>query len=229
MDDRILALCELSNDLLFHKIPQGRLPYYINASLSAGQSAAQAFGGQDIRQLYQSRGIAVRYAGKGKQGYGIILRGQCVMAKDHCSVDVYQDSIRELAAHSGWAGRRLTEEQALEIHLAHEFFHIWEYQEHRSIVDALEPVVSASFLGLKRKSHISRCGEVAAHAFAKELLGLPFLPNLYDYRYLLDTGAMDQADFDGLMARMAALIGQVPAAKEKQPPCRQPGGEAAAE
>ena len=205
MDDRVLALCELSNDLLFHKIPRERLTYYADASLEAGRSAAQSFLGQNVQELYQRNGIEIRYAGNGKQNYGIILRGQSVMEESHCSVDVYQDSIRELAAHSAWEGRSLTPEQALDVHLAHEFFHIWEYREHRSIADELEPIISMSFLGLKRKAHINRCSEVAAHAFAKELLELPFLPNFYDYRYLIDTGAMAQADFDRLIARMREI------------------------
>ena len=90
----------------------------------------------------------------------------------------------------------------MDVHLAHEFFHIWEYRERRSIAEELEPVVSMSFLGLRRRVHINRCGEIAAHAFAKELLGLPFLPNFYDYRYLIDTGAMTQAELDHLIACM---------------------------
>ena len=32
------------------------------------------------------------------------------------------------------------------------------------------------------------------------------LPNLYDYRYLIDTGAMERAAFDRLCAEMAALL-----------------------
>lgn len=216
MDDRILALCELSNDLLFHKISKERLPYYINASLDAGRSIAQQFKGQDIKELYRRNNIEIHHTGSGKQNYGVVLRGQSVMNETHCSVDIYQDSIRELAAHSSWAGSSLTQEQALDIHLAHEFFHIWEYRERRSIVDALEPVVSASFFGLQRKAHINRCGEIAAHAFAKELLVLPFLPNFYDYRYLIDTGAMNQNDFDNLIIRMATLWND---AIQKNPNC----------
>lgn len=202
MDDRVLALCELSNDLLFHKIPRERLAYYVDASLEAGRNAARLFLGQDVRELYRQNGIEIRYAGSGKQNYGVILRGQSVMEEARCEVVVYQDSIRELAAHSAWEGRSLTPEQALDVHLAHEFFHIWEYRERRSIAEELEPVVSMSFLGLRRRVHINRCSEIAAHAFAKELLGLPFLPNFYDYRYLIDTGAMAQADMDHLIARM---------------------------
>ncbi len=42
MDDRILAACELSNDLIFQKIPKDRLAYYIDVPLAAGRKAARA-------------------------------------------------------------------------------------------------------------------------------------------------------------------------------------------
>jgi len=128
------------------------------------------------------------------------------MGSQGCSVEVYQDSINELAAHSQYQGCSLTPEQALEVHLAHEFFHIWEYQNDRSIVDELEPIVSLRVLGFQRTSHIYKCGEIAAHAFAKELLGLPFLPNFYDYLYLMNTGKMTRPAFDGLLQDMTARL-----------------------
>ena len=40
MDDRILAMCELSNDLLFQKIPPERMAYYVDGALEAGRAAA---------------------------------------------------------------------------------------------------------------------------------------------------------------------------------------------
>ena len=70
MEDRILAMCELSNDLLFHKIPRERLGYYVDASLEAGRSAAKCFSGRSIRELYEEYGIAIRHAGSGKGSFG---------------------------------------------------------------------------------------------------------------------------------------------------------------
>ena len=61
--------------------------------------------------------------------------------------------------------------------------------------------------GWKRTAHIHRCGEIAAHAFAKEIAALPELPNLYDYLYLIYTGKMTSAQFDALLARMRAMLG----------------------
>ena len=74
------------------------------------------------------------------------------------------------------------------------------------MAEELEPVICFRILGIQRKAHIRRCEEVAAHAFAKELLGLPVLPNFYDYLYLMGTGKMTQTAFRELTERMAALL-----------------------
>lgn len=206
MDDRVLALCELKNDLLFHKIPREELSTYVDSSLAAGRDAAAAFAGLDIEELYREHGICISYAGSGKQSYGVILRGQVTMSARECAVEVYRESIEELSRHSTWEGRSLTYDEALHVHLAHEFFHFWEYKSGGAVSERLPGVETFSFLGLRRTARINRCSEVAAHAFAKELLGLPCLPNLYDYLYLIDTGKMERAAFDRLISEMAALL-----------------------
>lgn len=207
MDERVLALCELSNDMLFHKIPREQLPFYVDESLKAGRETARTLAGRDVLELYRESGIAIREGGSGKRSYGLILRGQATMGKEGCSVEIYRDSIEALSLHSGGDGEAaLTYDEALRVHLAHEYFHFWEYQNDCSVVERLPAVTTLSVLGLHRKARINRCGEVAAHAFAKELLNLPDLPNLYDYRYLIDTGAMERAAFDRLCREMAALV-----------------------
>lgn len=206
MDDRTLALCELSGDLLFHKIPRERLACYVDASLEAGRKAAASFRGRSIRALYAEHGISIEEKGNGSQGYGVILRGQAVMAESGCSVEVYRDSIRELAAYSAWQGTTLSPEEAMDVHLAHEFFHILEYRAGSTIADTLAPVERFSFLGWKPTAHITRCCEVAAHAFARELLDLPALPNLYDYLYLMGTGKLSREAFEEKLARMEAML-----------------------
>lgn len=206
MDDRVLAMCELSNDLLFQKIPRERLGYYVDRSLKAGREAARKFAGKEIRELYAEYGVKILQAGTGRKNYGVILRGQAVLDPKGCSVEVYQDSIKALAARSEWKGITLTPKQALDIHLAHEFYHIREYLEHSSIAEELDSITRFSFLGLGFTAHIQRCSEIAAHAFAKELLNLQVLPNLYDYLYLIDTGKMSSSAFDELTAQMTALL-----------------------
>lgn len=217
MDDRVLALCELSNDMLFHKIPQAQLPQYVDESLAVGKEAAQALAGRDILDLYRESGIAIQEKPSGKGQFGVILRGQATLSKEGCQVEVYQESIQALADHSGGAGEPpLSFEEAFRVHLAHEYFHFLEYQRGKTVAEELPDVVTLTFLGFQRKAKINRCSEVAAHAFAQTLLGLPHLPNLYDYRYLLDTGAMTQEAFEGLIGKMEAALDGAEEKKEER-------------
>jgi hypothetical protein len=59
-------------------------------------------------------------------------------------------------------------------------------------------------LTFTRKARIQRCSEIAAHAFAKELLGLKELPNVYDYIYLVNSGKMKKDYFAGMLKEKEA-------------------------
>lgn len=192
MDDRILALCELSNDMLFHKIPPHRLAYYVDRSLAEGRQAAAEFAGNDLEALYRQKKISITYLDDSKEAFGVAYRGQITLAKDNCSLALFRSSIRALADNSANGEfPALSYEQAKDIHLAHEFFHFLEFQSGRFVSEMLDPVTTFQVFGFRRKAHINRCSEAAAHAFAKTLLNIPVLPNYYDYLYLMNTGAMN--------------------------------------
>lgn len=202
MNDRVLALCELSNDLLYHRIEKDRLAYYINASLEAGFDAAGQYADADLEEVYCQNDISVVYKEDGKGAFGMAYRGQITLAKDGCSLELFRSSIHALAENSkNSIFPPLDYEQAKKIHLAHEFFHYLEYRGNRFVSDMLEPVITIQLFGLKRRAHINRCSEVAAHAFAKALLRLPVLPNYYDYMYLINTQKMTPEAFEAMLAK----------------------------
>ncbi|MDR1001174.1 MAG: hypothetical protein LBL96_10330 [Clostridiales bacterium] len=192
MDDRLLALCEISNDLLFEKIPKGKLAYYVDHSLKAGRNAAEGLKGREIHEIYSENCITVAKHAPQKSSFGVILRGMATMSEKGCSIEVYGDSVRELAKYAG-----MDYGLAERVHLAHELFHFLEYKRGRSFSDELEKVVTVRIFGYSRKAKINRCEEVAAHAFAKEMLDLPCLPNYYDYLYLVGAGKMTREALDG--------------------------------
>lgn len=202
MNERVLALCELSNDLLYHKMEKDSLAYYVDASLEAGFDAAQQYADADLEEVYRQNGISVVYKEDGKGAFGMAYRGQITLAKDGCSLELFRSSIRELAENSkNGVFPALDYEQAKNIHLAHEFFHYLEYRGNRFVSDMLEPVITMRVLGLRRRAHINRCSEVAAHAFAKAFLRLPVLPNYYDYMYLINTRKMTPEAFEAMLAK----------------------------
>lgn len=194
--DEVLALCELSNDLLYHKIPKEKLAYYIKESLRQGREAAKAYQGKDILALCEENRIEIEYIKESKKTYGVSFRAQAEMDKKHTKIWLYEGSIKELAKNSGYEERKtLTYEEALKIHLSHEFFHYLEYSSQHFVAEQLEEVVTLQLPFFTRKARIQRSSEVAAHAFAKEFLGLKELPNIYDYIYLINSNKMKKDQF----------------------------------
>ena len=207
MDDRIFALCELSNDLLFHKIPRERLMYYVDNSLAEGYQAAAEYSGVDLEELYRIKKIKVEYQKDGKSAFGLAYRGQITLAKDGCSLVVFRSSIQALAENSrDGLYPPLDYEQARKIHLAHEFFHYLEFEKQRFVPEMLDPITTFQVFGLKRRARINRCSEVAAHAFAKSFLGLSVMPNYYDYLYLINTGAMSDGGMQNKLAECGGML-----------------------
>jgi hypothetical protein len=92
------------------------------------------------------------------------------------------------------------------LHLAHEYFHYLEFTSGQSVSERLESVETFRLFGLSRKAKINKCSEVAAHAFAKTSLGLPWLPNGYDYIYLVETGKMKEELFEEKAMLMEAML-----------------------
>lgn len=218
LSDEVLAMFELSNDLLIGKVKENRYSYYVRESLNLGREAAKRVGetraeegemagAADIFQLYQEEGIEIIYEEKSGEQYGVSFRAQSEYGKDgSAKVLIYRQSIAELARHS--RDVELSEEEALQIHLAHEYFHYLEYHsselpdektmkvyDRGFVSDYLEPVELTRFLGRRRTGGILRCSEIAAHAFARELTGVPVLPNYFDYAYLMAEGKLLKEDF----------------------------------
>ena len=220
LHDQVLAMCELMNDLLYRKIPKNRYKYYVEQSLSFGRQAAcrmkEIYGLLKLEQIYRDSGIEIVYEEKSSKNYGVSFRAQSEYGKDgSAKVVIYRDSIELLASKSkiGEPSLEISDEgldvqTALDVHLAHEYFHYLEHQSSEIqdenteniydkgyVSDYLEPVTLFSFLGYRRKGSILRCSEIAAHAFAKELMQLPVLPNYYDYVYLINEKRMGLEDF----------------------------------
>lgn len=249
ISDEVLAMFELSNDLLIGKVSKERYPYYVRESLNLGREAAgrvkeewaEAKGmavAVDIFRLYEEAGIEIVYEEKSGEKYGVSFRAQSEYGKDgSASVMIYRQSIADLAGHNREVKQKLaghsqeltlklaehgqelkqvghgqeielTEDHALQIHLAHEYFHYLEYHsseildektrklyDHGFVSDYLEQVELTRIFGRKRTGGILRCSEIAAHAFAKELTGTVVLPNYFDYVYLMAEGRLLERDF----------------------------------
>lgn len=178
----VLAFGELSQDLLFHKIETRKVQEYLSKSMEIGYNIAEKYKYNDIFDMYKQNEIEIEYSENNGDYYGVKFRAQFEFDNNKSSkVIIYKDSIKELAEVSG-----ISEELSLKIHLCHEFFHYYELFHEKVVSNELEPVVVIKLFNLKKKARINKCSEIAAHAFTKKMIGLKYLPNYYDYKYLIN-------------------------------------------
>lgn len=191
-EDELMAMCELSNDLFFYKMPPSQYLYYIKNSLEIGRQAALTFHNEKIEDLYRRYNINVQIKEQGKAVFGLLLRGQAVWNEKGCNVEIYKTSLDALADSNK---NQLNRQTAVQIHLAHEFFHFLEFRDKNEVPAQLDPIETFRFGKFRRNTRVARCSEIAAHKFTKELLNLPVLPNYYDYQYLIGIGALSEMSF----------------------------------
>lgn len=173
-DDRFLAYLELRKDTFFHKIPTEKIRYYIDGALAYGKQLAVTVDFVDSSELCDRLGVMVIKEITGKTE---TVRGTLELVKNKKTIRMYQQSLRQVARD-----HNITLAQLEEAVLLHELFHLLEEQT-RSTTEQLERVETMQFLGFKRTAAVRQTREIAAHAFVKERMQLPFLPNYWDYSW----------------------------------------------
>ncbi|MDT2462726.1 hypothetical protein [Enterococcus avium] len=171
-DDRFLAYLELRKDTFFHKIPTEKIRYYIDGALAYGKQLAVTVDFVDSSELCDRLGVTVIKEITGKTE---TVRGTLELVKNKKTIRMYQQSLRQVARD-----HNITLAQLEEAVLLHELFHLLEEQT-RSTTEQLERIETMQFLGFKRTAAVRQTREIAAHAFVKERMQLPFLPNYWDY------------------------------------------------
>lgn len=173
-DDRFLAYLELRKDTFFHKIPTEKIRYYIDGALAYGKQLAVTADFVDPSELCDRLGVMVIKEITGKTE---TVRGTLELVKNKKTIRMYQQSLRQVARD-----HNITLAQLEEAVLLHELFHLLEEQT-RSTTEQLERIETMQFLGFKRTAAVRQTREIAAHAFVKERMQLPFLPNYWDYSW----------------------------------------------
>lgn len=210
--DEAMACAELEQDLLFPKIPKGKLPYYVNASLDRGRKAASAFRGQDIRTLCRTEGLRYEVTDRTGTFHNVSFRAQIDFAGDKPEIIIYSASLAGMKqAYADIFGSAADEgreqDHLVDIHLAHEFYHYLEFKSGRFTNEELEPVEVFRLGSLyAKRSGVAKTSEIAAHAFCKELLRLPCLPNLLDYVYLIGRGELSEQQFESRLQQWQSWL-----------------------
>ncbi|SMF89771.1 hypothetical protein SAMN05661091_4770 [Paenibacillus uliginis N3/975] len=200
LSDEIMACAELEQDPLFHKIPKDKIPYYVSTSLARGREAAAPYIGRDIRELCQAEGLRYEITNRSGTFHNVSFRAQIDFAKKTPEIIVYSASLAGMRqAYQEVVGTDAegTElDRLIDIHLAHEFYHYLEYKTGKFTNEELEPI-EVFRLGqfFVKRSSVVKTSEIAAHAFCKEVMGLPCLPNVLDYVYLIQSNTLSEEQF----------------------------------
>lgn len=205
-DDRIPAYLELEQDLVFpHLAPKDRL-HYVEYSLRVGREQAAEYQGMSVTDLARQVGATVTVVDTENRFGGVTIRAEHDAGTG--AIKLYEPSIVQVmellnrALPEPW-----TRQQVMDLHAAHELFHHLEATAIQPVHEQLPAVVTFRLGRLwQTRSRARRCREIAAHAFAKELLGLPFLPNAVDWLVLLSMGKWSHTAFAESLERAREAI-----------------------
>ena len=202
LDDEVLAYGELKNDLVFHKIPKDKVSYYITESLRLGEEKGKQYKTSNLIKLCNENDIKVEFVKKSGKFYSVQFRAEINFSKKENIIKIYEDSLIDLMnTYNKMVEEKdkLTYEEVINIHLAHEFYHYLEHRDKKYTNDILEPICTFQLLSFKKEASVLKCSEIAAHKFCKEVLGLKYLPNIYDYIYLIETGEINLTNFNDMI------------------------------
>lgn len=188
MSDYDLAHEQLTRDLLYQKIPPEQVEHYVCTALKIGADVAKACPSRDVYKLCAHNNIRIEEnTAKGKY-FGVRMRAEIHMSDEETKILLYRQSIEDIARSLQTffsEDQRMSQDNILKMHLAHEFFHYIEQRDNMRVNEMLPQVVTFSIMGFQRRATILTLSEVAAHSFSKELLQLPHYPYLYDKLYAL--------------------------------------------
>lgn len=195
--DEALAVMELQRDLLYQRIPKNRIKHFVDLCLLTGRREATRLKGLDLFAVCAGKNLEVELSDLNPGMGGVNFRAQISYTKESAKVTLYRQSIMDLIKSvNSFVGDsdKIDFELAKQMLTAHEFFHYLEFTEIGETADTAGKVEIAPILWKRRYARIMRCGEVAAYAFTKEFLSLPFLPNLTDYFFLVASGKWKESE-----------------------------------
>ncbi|MFZ5827362.1 MAG: hypothetical protein ACOY94_23935 [Bacillota bacterium] len=184
-DDRLPAYLELEQDVVFPHLTPARRAWYVEQALEIGRVQARPHRGRPLGLLAQELGARVVRTDRENRIAGMEIRAEHDAGTG--SITIYEPSITQVhrllaqVLPEPWDRERVAE-----LHIAHELFHHLESTRILPVHEELPPVVTFRLGRLwATRTRARRCREIAAHAFAKEVLGLPFLPNAVDWLMLV--------------------------------------------
>ena len=191
ISDEIYALSDLQSDHLFKKIPPEKIQYYISSALKIGRTVAETsktlYKDFELRKNCKERKIKINIIDKEYRVGKIRFRAEILLKLRH--INIMRESIIQL--HE-CIGDKLTFDELVDIHIAHELFHLIEHDKNVKTNQLLDKIRIFKVGVFTKHSTIVKTSEIAAHAYCKELLNLDFHPKALDYQYMLNNNTITE-------------------------------------
>lgn len=183
ISNTIFAYLDLKEDIMFEHITD--LNSYIKESFWIAEQAASRFEQVDFETLLCKFNVQIRLQEHDFNDSFSQIQSQIIYKNKHKCIDLYLPCIREKKEALNHFGYAISLEELLHIHLAHEFYHFYEF-EFKKHTEELLPAVSYRFLGMfSQKAFVRKCSEVSAHRFAQLICHTSIHPKLMDYYYYI--------------------------------------------
>ncbi len=182
------GLVELEKDNLYSYIPSSRRMEYVEDAISAGQEMAESFGNAELEPLFESANIRIKEIENTTTHENPEYRLQArLIYRQNCGeVELFMSELKkkcsavnEYISDNKLDIQEISLRKMREVHLAHEFLHLQEFEKDRRIGDDLPPVYVKK-LFIKRKESILRTSEIAAQEFAYQFSKIKLRPEAMD-------------------------------------------------
>lgn len=196
--ERELALAQAMAEPSLLRADKDDLPPFVDACLAAGRDRAAQWRGADPQGALAGLGYVVRRAGGlspgSRPGFHLCAMTRAGADGAGGTVELYVDEVAAKGRALAELGVVLGEEELLRMHLAHELYHALEFSHGPMTPEAVPPVRVLGLFGL-RERRPACASEIAAHAFARRLTGIPICPLLVDALALMGEGSLSQEGF----------------------------------
>lgn len=189
--DQALAFGDLRADMSYKYIPCEKRSYYINMGMQIGNNAAQQYANADLQAILKGDGVVINRQPKPSP---IGLHSQILYDDKTKQIDLFSNTAFKIEAAMKKTPWHITAQQAMQMFIAHEFYHWLEYSSgmfaHRQC-ECVETTVPRVF---RKKMFIRSVDEIAAFTFTNRLCKPPVHPKLIDYilAYDLAEGSLQQ-------------------------------------
>lgn len=194
ISDEIMAYCDLKEDPMFSNIKSAMA--YIKGSFDIAEKVAMQYKEADLLGILRQHNVQIVYHEDKKQNEMLFsqVQSQIYYDKDCKTIELFLPSIREKRDALIWYGYEIAFEDLLFLHIAHEFYHFYEYEYDRRTYELLPKVDCKMMHVIPRKCAVNRCSEIAAHRFAQKITKVQMHPKIMDYMYFTKKGIYKEND-----------------------------------